>query len=135
MMKRNYNMMNRNSNFAFKFNLRRCSKATTRATPLMDMGCTALDAMRVAAIANPDYAETLAVLRLQCCSACGMTSAGLPAAAAGVERRLKHCARCPADDTRAHYCGENYQRADWVSRHRGECAEARRAGQGASTEV
>ena len=51
------------------------------------------------------------------------------------EKRLKHCARCPADNTRAHYCGEECQRADWVARHRGECAEARRARQAAGTEL
>ena len=29
-----------------------------------------------------------------------------------MERRLKHCARCPAAGTRAHYCGGGCQRAD-----------------------
>jgi hypothetical protein len=29
------------------------------------------------------------------------------------------------------YCSEEFQRADWVSRHSGECAEARRARQAA----
>ena len=78
---------------------------------------------------------TLAVLRLMCCSTCGMTVAGLPVTAAGVRKRLKHCARCPATTTRAHYCGTDCQRADWVARHRGECAMARRARQAAGTEV
>ena len=111
------------------------TKTTIQATAWIAAGSTAIDIARTRAEGNPDYAETLAVLRLMCCSTCGVTSAGLPAAAAGVERRLKHCARCPADDTRAHYCAEDCQRKDWVARHRGECAEARRARQAAGTEV
>ena len=75
------------------------------------------------------------MLRLMCCSACWVTSAGLAAATPGVERRLKRCGRCPTRGPCAHYCSKECQRADWVSRHRGECGEARRARQAAGTEV
>jgi len=94
--------------------------------PAIDAGSTALDIARTLADTSANFARTLAVLRQMCCSTCGVTSAGLPATEAGVERRLKHCARCPADGTRAHYCGAECQRADWEARHRGECAAAAR---------
>jgi len=49
----------------------------------------------------------------------------------GGGQRLKQCGgNCPA-----WYCGKVCQRADWVARHRGEHAEARRARQAAGTEV
>jgi hypothetical protein len=107
------------------------TKTTTRAAYGHPAGFTAFDIVRRDATClwdNETSVATFAVLRLKCCSTCGMTSAGLPATAAGGEpRRLKHCARCPASAIRAHYCGPECQRADWVSRHRAECAEARRA--------
>jgi len=108
------------------------TKTTTRAAYGHPAGFTALDIVRRYAEWNNEafaatFAEVFAVLRLKCCSTCGMTAAGLPATAAGVEPRLKHCACCPANNIRAHYCGPECQRADWVSRHRAECAEARRA--------
>ena len=107
-------------------------------------GSTALDIARTYAsngdektlrLGRGDFAETLAVLRLMCCSACGVTSAGLSATTPGVERRLKRCGKCPARGPCAHYCSKECQRADWVKWHRGECAEARRARQAAGTEV
>ena len=90
---------------------------------------TALDIVRSLAHCGIDFAETFAVLRMLCCSGCGVTSTSLSAAAAaaGAERYLKSCAGCPPNGSRAHYCGKECQRADWVLRHRGECAEARRA--------
>ena len=98
-------------------------------------GHTALDITRGRAdVYHPGYAETLAVLRLMCCSACGVTSAGL-ATTPGAERRLKRCGRCPARGPCAHCCGTVCQGADWVSRHRRECAEVRRARQAAGTEA
>jgi len=97
--------------------------------------CTALDIARLQADRGPAFAETFAVLRRRCCSTCGMTSPGLSEATAGEEQHLKRCGNCPASGPRARYCGKQCQRADWVLRHRGECAEARRARQAASTEV
>jgi len=82
-------------------------------------GSTALDIARICASSKPGYAETLAVLRLRCCSTCGITSSAMTAAGAGGERRLKHCALCRAGGPRAQYCGTECQRADWA-RHREE---------------
>ena len=48
---------------------------------------------------------------------------------------LKRCGSCPAHGPCAQYCGTGCQRADWVARHRGECAEARGLRQAAGTEV
>jgi len=111
------------------------TKTTTPASRWDDTWYTALDMARLKAVSDPGFAETLAVLRLQCCSTCGVTSAGLSAATPGVEQRLKRCASCPAHGSGAHYCGKDCQRADWASRHRAECAEARRARQAAGAEV
>lgn len=111
---------------------------TTRAALGHDAGLTALDMARIGAEDHPEYAETLAVLRMRCCSTCGMTSDGVSAvAAAGREQHLKlqRCALCPARGPRARYCSKVCQLADWVPRHRGECAEARRARQAAGTEA
>ena len=111
------------------------SSSTSRETiPAVDAGSTALDIARTLADGTADFAETFAVLRMRCCSTCGMTSPGLAAKTAGEEKHLKRCGNCPARGPRARYCGEKCQRADWVSRHRGECAEARRARQAAGTE-
>ena len=95
-----------------------------------------LHTVRLFADTRPEFAETFAVLRKRCCSTCGMTSPGLSAATAGEEQlHLKRCADCPARGSRARYCSKACQRADWVPRHRAECAEARRARQPAGTEV
>jgi hypothetical protein len=107
------------------------SKTTTWATGGIHAGSTALDIARSRATRDPDYAETFAALRKRCCSTCGMTAPGLGAA----RTRLKQCSGCPALGLSAHYCDEVCQRADWVSRHRAECAEARRAQQAAVAEV
>ena len=110
--------------------------ATSMMTiPSVAAGSTALDIARTRFDASADCAETLAVLRLMCCSTCGMTSAGMSATTAGENRRLKRCGSCPARGPCAHYCGAECQRADWASRHREECAEVRRARQAAGTEV
>ena len=55
---------------------------------------------------------------------------------AGGQRRLKRCGTCPAGGPLGanFYCGPKCQRADWVARHRAECAEARRARQAAGTD-
>lgn len=58
-----------------------------------------------------DIAETMALLRMRCCSMCGMTSAGLSATTPGVAQRLKRCVNCPARGDGAHYCGKECQRA------------------------
>jgi hypothetical protein len=97
--------------------------------------CTALDIARLRADHGPAFAETFAVLRRRCCSTCGMTSPGLATKTAGEQRHLKRCGECPARGCRARYCDEVCQRADWVLRHRGECAEARRVRQAAGPEV
>jgi len=104
---------------------------------MMDVQATALNITRVAAAGHPGYAETLAVLRLRWCSTCGMTSPGLAAmnTAGGGKQHLQRCGDCPARGPRARYCSNACQRADWVPRHRAECAEARRARQAAGTEV
>jgi len=111
------------------------AKTTSRAAHVYDAGSTALDMARSRANDNPDCAETFALLRKRCCSTCGLTSPGLSAMSAGSEQHLKRCGGCPARGPRARYCGKACQRADWVLRHRGECAEARRARQAAGTEV
>jgi len=54
---------------------------------------------------------------------------------ATISRYLKHCGNCPARGARAWYCGAECQRADWVPRHKGECAEGRRARQAAGAKV
>ena len=111
-------------------------KTTNRDTLGYAAGSTALDIARKRANNNADNAETLAVLRRRCCSTCGMTSPGVSAmTAGGGEQHLKRCGNCPARGSRARYCSKACQRADWVPRHRGECAEARRARQAAGTEV
>jgi len=103
-----------------------------RAARGIDAGLTALDIARHRANDKAGFAETFAVLRLWCCSTCGVTSSGLSAmAATGGEQHLRRCGNCPARGssaqyTGAQYCGTECQRADW-GRHRGECAEARRA--------
>ena len=71
-----------------------------------------------------DCAETFALPRKRCCSTCGMTSPGLAAMTTGDEQLLKRCGDCPARGLRARHCSKECQRLDWVSRHRGECAEA-----------
>ena len=100
-----------------------------------EVGSTALDISRLKADHDAECAATLEVLRRRCCSTCGITSSGMCELTAGEKKRLKRCGDCPARAPRARYCGEVCQRADWVSRHRGECAEARRARQAAGTEV
>ena len=110
---------------------------TTQTTEGIVAGSIALDIARLlcADDNNVEFAETLEVLRRRCCSSCGMTSPGLCAMTAGEEQHLKRCGDCPDRGLRARYCSKACQRADWVSRHRGECAEARRARQAAGTEV
>jgi hypothetical protein len=99
-------------------------------------GSTALDIARAQARdSHPACVETFAVLRKRCCSTCGKTSPGLAARTAGEQKHLKRCGNYPARGSRARYCNEQCQRADWVPRHRSECAEARRAQQAAGTEV
>jgi hypothetical protein len=111
------------------------NKRTIQAAHGQPAGSTALDIARTRAGSNPACAETFAVLRKRCCSKCGMTSPGLPAKTAGEQKHLKRCGNCPALGSRARYCHEQCQRADWVLRHRAECAEARRAREPAGTEV
>jgi hypothetical protein len=111
------------------------TKLTTQVVHRHATGSTALDIARLCAGQNPDFAETFAVLRRRCCSTCGMTSPGRAAKTAGEQKHLKRCGECPARGCRARYCDEVCQRADWVSRHRGECAEARLVRQSAGTEV
>jgi hypothetical protein len=94
--------------------------------------CTALDIARVRADRGPECAETFAVLRRRCCSTCGMTSPSLAAKTEGEQKHLKRCGNCPARASRSRYCSKACQRADWVSRHRGECAEARLAREAAT---
>ena len=103
---------------------------TTWAARGLDEGSTALDIARSRADRDPSFAETFEALRKRCCSTCGVTSPGLTA-----RTHLKQCSSCPAGGASAHYCSEGCQRADWVSRHRGECAEARRSRQAAGAEV
>jgi len=103
------------------------TNTTTQAAHEIDAESTALDIARRCAARDPGFAETFAALRKRCCSTCGVTSPGLAAA----RTRLKQCSACPAGGPSAHYCDEQCQRADWVSRHRRECAEARRAQQAA----
>jgi hypothetical protein len=95
---------------------------TTHAAHGHDVESTAFDIARRRADRYTDCAETFVVLRKRCYSACGMTSPGLAAKPAGEQRHLKRCSNCPARGSRARYCNEDCQRADWVSRHRGECA-------------
>jgi hypothetical protein len=125
------------------------TKKGTLAAIGIDAPSTALDIVRTRwndivssrRFDNADVRETLVVLRQMCCSSCGMTSAGLSATTTtttttrGGERHLKRCGSCPARGSGAHYCSKACQRADWVARHRGECAEARRAWQAAGTEA
>ena len=111
------------------------TKTTTETFEGIDAGSTALDIARLHDDKYSDCAETFAVLSKRCCSTCGMTSPGLCAMAAGEEQHLKRCGDCPARGQRARYCSKACQRADWASRHRGECAEARRARETAGTEV
>ena len=130
-----------------KLLLKRGADGTAMATVTwdgyyVDVRATTIDIARAGGRANdPGFAETLAVLRLRCCSKCGMTSPGLSVKTAGAEQHLKRCGNCPARGPRARYCSKECQRADWVPRdrgrcaegHRGECAEARRARQAAGT--
>jgi len=116
------------------------TKRTTQAANELPAGSSALDIARRYADQLPDEAdedtvETFTVLRKRCCSTCGMTSPGLAVKTAGEQKHLKRCGNCPARGSRARYCNEQCQRAEWVSRHRGECAEARRAREAAGTEV
>jgi len=108
---------------------------SSRVTYRYAAGSTALDIARRYADNDAGSADTLAVLRKRCCRTCGMTSPGRAAKPAGEQKHLKRCSECPARGCRARYCDEVCQRADWVSRHRSECAEARRAQQSAGTEV
>jgi hypothetical protein len=103
---------------------------SSRATYGHAAGSTALDIARN----DAGCADTLVVLRKRCCSTCGMTSRGRATKTAGEQTHLKRCSECPARGCRARYCDEVCQRADWVMRHRGECAEARRAREAAGTE-
>jgi hypothetical protein len=111
------------------------TKTSSRATDGHAAGSTALDLARPCDDNDTGSADTLAVLCKRCCNTCGMTSPGRAAKTAGEQKHLKRCSECPARGCRARYCDEVCQRADWVSRHRGECAEARRARQAAGTEV
>jgi len=111
------------------------TKGTAKAAPGIDAGSTALDIARSRTNDTGDCAETLAVLRLRCCSTCGMTSPGLSAATVGEKQHLKRCGDCHVRGSRTRYCSKECQRADWVPRHRRECAEARRARHAAGTEV
>lgn len=136
--------------FQFHFNLRPyikvllkrgadCTKTTTVAIFGVNTECTALEYARLCAGGDGprDFAATFALLCLRCCSTCGITSSGLAKTegSADVERRLKRCPLCPVGAPRAHYCGPVCQRADWVARHRAECAEARRVLSAAGTEI
>jgi hypothetical protein len=106
--------------------------ATSRnIIPAVAAGSTALDIAHLCADSYPICAETLAVLRLRCCSTCGLSAMS----AGNAKLHLKRCGNCPARGPRARYCSEACQCADWVPRHRGECAEARRARQAAGTEA
>jgi len=131
--------VNRNNAGVAKVLLKRGADGTkrtsTQAAHGHAAGSTALDIARTRAGSNPACAETFTVLRKRCCSTCGMTSPGLAAKTAGEQKHLKRCGNCPARGSRARYCNEQCQRADWVSWHRGECAEARRAREAAGTEV
>jgi len=111
------------------------TKYTTVVTRGVGAVGTALDIARLRADRGPAFAETFAVLRRRCCSTCGMTSPGRAAKTTGDQKHLKRCGECPARGCRARYCDEVCQRADWVSRHRGECAEARRVRQAAGADV
>ena len=111
------------------------TKHTTQAALGHTAGSTALDIARRCADSFPESVETFTVLRKRCCSTCGVSSPGLAAKTAGEKKHLKRCGNCPARASRARYCGEECQRADWVSRHRRECAEARRAREAAATQV
>ena len=104
------------------------TKHTTHAACGLAAGSTALDIARLFANRFPDSAETFVVLRKRCCNTCGITSPGLAAKTAGVKKHLKRCGDCPASGSRARYCPEACQRADWASRHRGE--GPRRGGRG-----
>ena len=123
--------------------LKRGADGAAKCTPTMINGdfikvrVTALDLARCDVKNNkPNSVDTLAVMCRRCCSACGMTSPGLSATTAGGgAQHLKRCGNCPARGPRARYCSKQCQRADWVPRHRAECAEARRARQAAGTEV
>jgi hypothetical protein len=111
------------------------TKLTALAAHGYAAGSTALDIARRYNDNDTGAADTFALLRKRCCSTCGMTSPGLDKKTAGEQKHLKRCSECPARGCRARYCDEVCQRADWVSRHRGECAEARRARQAAGAEV
>ena len=113
------------------------TKTSSRAICGHAAGSTALDIARRHADnnSNTGSADTLAVLRKRCCSTCSMTSPGLAMKTSDEQKHLKRCSECPARGPRARYCSKQCQRADWVLRHRGECAEARRARQAAGTEV
>ena len=127
-----------NNTSLVKLLLKRGASGTKRTTLVVGghpVGSTALDIARLCADKSPDYAETFTVLRKRCCSTCGVTSPGLAAKTAGEKKHLKRCGDCPARGSRARYCGDHCQRADWVSRHRGECAEARRAREASGSAV
>ena len=134
--------MNTAFNFCFQFQLAPLHQGidADRLGDPRRAGSTALDIARLHTkhdCLGRDFAETLAVLRRMCCSSCGVTSAGLSAAAPGAAggQHLRRCSSCPArGPSAAHYCGTQCQRADWVARHRGECAEAQRARQAAGTD-
>jgi len=113
------------------------TKHTAQAFQELPAGFTALDIARLCADSDPDYVDTrtFTVLRKTCCSTCGITSPGLAAKTAGEKKHLKRCGNCPARGSRARYCRVECQRVDWVSRHRGECAEARRTPEAARTAV
>ena len=110
------------------------TKRTTQAADGLAAGSTALDIARTRAGSNPDFAETLAVLRKRCCSACGMTSRNLReqhAECVGVntearppQLKLQQCSGCPHHEgVRARYCSPKCQKADWV----GGCRDRERA--------
>ena len=111
------------------------TKTSSEAFEGIDAGSIALGIARFHAGHDADCTETFEVLRRRCCSMCGVTSSGLCTMTASEEQHLKRCGSCPARGPRAQYCSKACQRADWVSRHRGECAEVRRARQAAGTEV
>jgi len=111
------------------------TKRTTQAVGGLAAGSTALDIARLCVDESIDCVETFTLLRKRCCSKCCMTSSGLAEKTVGEIKHLKRCGNCPARGSRARYCSEECQRADWVSRHRGECAEAQLARDAAGTEI
>jgi hypothetical protein len=111
------------------------TKHTTQAAHGLAAGSTALDLARHCTGHNPDYAETLEVLRKRCCNTCGMTSrnqreqnaefVGVNQEARPPQQKLQLCAGCPRHKgVRARYCSPKCQKADWVVRHRAKCEGA-----------